>query len=71
MSEPTPREFVNGSPQAIARRNLTEDTCRKWGYWMGSVNGQPVQIANIKQETARHADRSLGLLTSHSLYEVS
>ena len=48
MSEPTPREFLTGEPKAIARRNLTEDTCRKWGYWVGRVNGEDVQIANYK-----------------------
>ena len=59
VSEPTPREFVNGSPQAIARRNLTEDTCRKWGYWMGSVNGQPVQIANYKTRDGKTCGQKL------------
>ena len=59
VSEPTPREFVNGSPQAIARRNLTEDTCRKWGYWMGVVNGQPVQIANYKTRDGKTCGQKL------------
>ena len=45
---PTPRDYVQGEPEAIARRSLTEDTCRKWGYWLGSHNGQPCQIANYK-----------------------
>jgi twinkle protein len=48
MSEPTPREFLTGEPKAIQRRNLTLDTCRKWGYWVGRVNGEDVQIANYK-----------------------
>src|SRR5210317_1118311 len=59
VSEPTPREFVTGSPQAIARRNLTEDTCRKWGYWMGNVNGQPVQIANYKTRDGKTCAQKL------------
>jgi len=59
VSDPTPREFVNGSPQAIARRNLTEDTCRKWGYWMGNVNGQPVQIANYKTRDGKTCAQKL------------
>jgi twinkle protein len=45
-SSPTPRDYLQGEPIAIARRNLTEDTCRKWGYWCGVMNGEPVQIAN-------------------------
>ena len=48
MSEPTPREFLTGEPKAIPRRNLTADTCRKWGYWVGQVGGEAVQIANYK-----------------------
>ena len=48
MSEPTPREFLSGEPKAIPRRNLTLDTCRKWGYWVGQVGGEQVQIANYK-----------------------
>ncbi len=59
VSEPTPREFVTGSPQAIARRNVTEDTCRKWGYWMGTVNGQPVQIANYKTRDGKTCAQKL------------
>ena len=48
VSEPTPREFLTGEPKAIPRRNLTADTCRKWGYWVGQVGGEAVQIANYK-----------------------
>ena len=48
MSEPTPRDFLQGKPEAIARRNLTEETCRKWGYWMGMDGDEPVQIANYR-----------------------
>jgi len=59
VSEPTPREFVSGQPQAIARRNLTEDTCRKWGYWMGVVDGQPVQIANYKTRDGKTCAQKL------------
>ena len=53
-TSPTPRDYVQGKPEAIARRNLTEDTCRKWGYWCGAMNGEPVQIANYK--TTRRQD---------------
>ena len=45
---PTLRDYVQGKPTAIERRNLTEDTCRKWGYWAGMYNGEMVQIANYK-----------------------
>ena len=48
MSEPAPREFLTGEPKAIPRRNLTQETCRKWGYWVGRLNGEDVQIANYK-----------------------
>jgi twinkle protein len=48
VTEPAPRDFVSGEPAAITRRNLTEDTCRKWGYWVGKYMGEHVQIANYK-----------------------
>ena len=48
MTAPTPTSFISGEPQAIARRNLTEETCRKWGYWVGKDQGEWVQIANYK-----------------------
>ena len=48
MSQSTPREFLTGKAEPIARRNLTEETCRKWGYWMGMDGDEPVQIANYR-----------------------
>ena len=40
--------FINGRPQEIARRNITKETCQKWGYHIGEHNGEPVHIANYK-----------------------
>ena len=61
-------DLIYGKPQALTRRNLTEDTCRKWGYWVGEENGQPVQVANYKTrdgktcgQKIRRADKSFGV----------
>ena len=40
--------FINGKAQEIARRNITKETCQKWGYHIGQHNGEPVHIANYK-----------------------
>jgi len=38
-----------GSPSALPRRRLTEETCQKFGYTISEYNGQTVQIANYKK----------------------
>jgi twinkle protein len=37
---------LRGEYQALPRRGITEETCRKWGYQTGHTDGKPVQIAN-------------------------
>nr|WP_055461009.1 DnaB-like helicase C-terminal domain-containing protein [Chelatococcus sambhunathii] len=39
-------DFVSGETQALGKRRITEDTCRKWGYRVGDFNGHKVQIAD-------------------------
>lgn len=38
--------LVNGEVQALAKRNITEETCKKWNYRVGTFKGRKVQIAN-------------------------
>lgn len=37
---------TNGQFMALTARRISEETCRKYGYWVGHVNGQPHHIAN-------------------------
>lgn len=37
--------LLSGEYQALQKRCISEDTCRKFGYQVGSHNGKPVQIA--------------------------
>jgi twinkle protein len=37
-----------GNFQAIQKRGLSEETCRKWGYSVGHYNGQSVHIATYR-----------------------
>jgi twinkle protein len=37
-----------GNFQAIQKRGLSEETCRKWGYSIGTYNGQTVHIATYR-----------------------
>ena len=41
-------DFVEGEVANLSARGITEETCRKWDYRLGTVAGQPVQIANYK-----------------------
>lgn len=46
-------DFARGEPQALAKRGLTEEACRKYGYWVGKdKNGKTVQIANYRRDGA-------------------
>ncbi|ESY41893.1 DNA primase [Mesorhizobium sp. LNJC384A00] len=38
----------SGSPQALVKRSISEETCRKWGYTTGEFKGQTVQIATYR-----------------------
>jgi len=40
-----PQLIPFGETQALPKRGLTEETCRKYRYSLGSYQGQPVQIA--------------------------
>lgn len=48
-----PTHFVSGEPKALAKRGLTLETCRKWGYEVGTYQGQPVQVANYKDDKGK------------------
>lgn len=37
---------LNGQYQALAARLIQLETCQKYGYWIGVVNGKPHHIAN-------------------------
>lgn len=40
----------DGVYQSLRARCITEETCRKYGYWIGKVNGQLHHIANYLDE---------------------
>jgi len=39
---------LRGEPSALPKRKLSENTCKFWGYHVGEMHGQRVQIANYK-----------------------
>lgn len=46
--------LLNGVPRAIPARGLSEEDCRKFGYHTGTdKRGEPVQIANYKDQKGR------------------
>jgi len=48
---PAMRDFLHGEPIRLKTRRLSEDTCRKYGYWVGKDSrGKTVQIANYKRD---------------------
>lgn len=52
----TPKERRVANPEllpvgeytALAKRKLTEETCRHWGYFTSTHNGKPVQVATYR-----------------------
>lgn len=42
-------EFLSGEFKSLAKRGLTEDACRKYGYQVGMHGDKPVQIANYRR----------------------
>ncbi len=44
-------DLAKGEAQALGARNIQEDTCRKFGYWVGkNKDGKSCQIANYRRD---------------------
>jgi len=41
-------DLIKGTYRALAKRGISEDTCRLWGYQVGQFRGKTVQIANFR-----------------------
>jgi len=39
--------------RALNKRRISEETCKKWGYKVGTINGKTVQIANYFDDNHR------------------
>ena len=44
------RGLLTVEPQALGKRRLTEETCRKWRYGVGTFNGKNTQVAQYLNE---------------------
>lgn len=75
VSEVQPKKqkagFANGTYQDLVSRKITEDTCRKFSYAVGSNNGATVQIApyynkegELVAQKIRGADKKFYILGS-------
>ncbi|BAJ51817.1 DNA primase/helicase [Ralstonia phage RSB2] len=42
---------AQGQYKALPVRGLSEETCRKFGYWVGKVKGELVQVADYRDTT--------------------
>lgn len=57
-------DFIHGEVAALAKRGITEETCRKFGYTVGDHHGKKVQIANYRRngevvaQKLRYADKT-------------
>lgn len=45
--------MIQGEYQALTKRELTEETCRKFGYTVGEMNGQKVQVAPYRDASGQ------------------
>jgi twinkle protein len=69
--------LISGSYQDLIKRGIREDTCRKFGYQVGELNGRAVQIAPYYDATGaliaqkiRGADKSFSVLGSISTAQL-
>jgi len=46
-----PSSLIDYTPQSLAKRCLTEDTCSLFKYGIGTYNGKPVQVATYCDES--------------------
>lgn len=45
--------LIEGQTTALTKRNIHAETCQKFGYKVGTYNGQPVQIADYRNREGR------------------
>lgn len=43
-------DLIQGTVMALAKRGITEDTCRKFGYSVGQFKGNAVQLADYRNK---------------------
>lgn len=60
--------FTTGHVQALNKRGISADTCRFWDYRIGQYNGQPVQIANYKDNTGKAVGQKLRFQNKDFIY---
>ena len=51
--------FIEGEVCALSVRGITEETCRKWDYRIGEINGQSVQVANYKDASGKRVAQKI------------
>ncbi|TAJ97130.1 MAG: toprim domain-containing protein [Reyranella sp.] len=51
--------MIEGKTAALPKRNLTEETAKKWRYEVGKFKGKSVQIANYLDEAGKVAAQKL------------
>ena len=49
----------NGKFQALTARGISEETCRKAGYWIAKVNGQAYQVADYYDQNGAKTSQKL------------
>ena len=61
-------DLIDGEYRSLIKRGIHEDTCRRYGYQVGTFNGQTVQIANYRDDLGqitgqklRFADKDEGM----------
>lgn len=42
--------FIRGEPQGLPERKITQETCEKWHYHVGTFEGKPCHIANYRND---------------------
>jgi twinkle protein len=45
--------MILGEPRRLTKRGISEETCRRFGYTVGSLDGDAVQVANYSDERGK------------------
>ena len=61
QSESQPKDLLRGTVEALAKRRITEETARKWGYIRAPFNGRSVHVAQFFDDNRRVVAQKLRL----------
>jgi twinkle protein len=63
--------LISGTVQPLTKRKISEETCQKWGYSIGTFNQRPCQIANYRDKDGTVVAQKIRLPSKEFLWTGS